>query len=55
MIEFTGITQVVLIDGYGRKYETFNATQIRIMNDLGIMLIQHDGDTRHSTQQVDHE
>lgn len=44
------IHTVILVDGYGRKYETINAKQIHTMTDLGTMWIRHDGDTSHQTE-----
>lgn len=47
MTGLSNIHTVILADGYGRKYETINATEIHIMQDLGTMWIRHDGDTSH--------
>lgn len=50
MTDLTGIHTVILVDGYGRKYETINAKEVRIMSDLGTMFIRHDGDTSHANE-----
>ena len=50
MIDLSRIKQVIIVDGYGRKYETINATEIHIMQDLGTMWIRHDGDTSHQIE-----
>lgn len=50
MTDLTDIHTVILVDGYGRKYTTINATEIRTMTDLGTMWIRHDGDTSHASE-----
>ena len=55
MTDLTNIHTVILVDGYGRKYETINAKEIHIMTDLNTIFIRHDGDTSHQIEGESYE
>jgi hypothetical protein len=50
MTDLSQIHTVILVDGYGRKYTTIDAKEIRTMTDHGTMWIRHDGDTSHASE-----
>ena len=50
LTDLSNITRVVIVDGLGRKSETFNAENIDIYEANGTLHINHDGDTTYSTE-----